>query len=152
MRALREITRCFIHCSATFANQDIGAEEIRRWHVEDRKWADIGYHQVIRRNGDMEPGRPYETPGAHAKGHNRDSIGVCLVGGLDEDAKPVFNFTQEQMITLNALCEVLAEKFPGITFHGHNEVSGKDCPCFDVQSYLRELNHAQLFRGKSSTP
>jgi len=41
-------THCVVHCADTPAEMDIGATEIRRWHTEERKWDDIGYHYVIR--------------------------------------------------------------------------------------------------------
>ena len=71
---------------------DIGVKEIRKWHVDENKWSDIGYHDVIRRNGAIETGRPLEKPGAHAKGHNQNAIGICLVGGKADDGGPEFNF------------------------------------------------------------
>ena len=71
-----------IHCSATRAEQNITEEDIRKWHL-DRGWSDIGYHCVIRRNGMIEFGRPLDVCGAHVKGYNHNSIGICLVGGID---------------------------------------------------------------------
>lgn len=150
---MRHITRGFIHCAATKREMDIGAEEIRKWHVDERGWSDIGYHYVIRRNGDVERGRQDEVQGAHAKGHNFDSLGICLVGGMGPNGEAEFNFTQAQMTSLNALANLLVEKYPGITFHGHNEVdSAKECPGFSIECYFEELNHVQIFRGKPTVP
>jgi hypothetical protein len=73
-----------LHCSATRASQvNIGAKDIRRWH-KDKGWADIGYHYVIKRDGTLEKGRALDAVGAHVEGHNSDSVGVCLVGGLND--------------------------------------------------------------------
>ena len=77
---MRPLNRIIIHCSDTTASQDIKASDIRQWHIE-RGWSDIGYHFVIRRDGLIDLGRDISTKGAHAKGHNHDSIVVCLVGG-----------------------------------------------------------------------
>ena len=74
-----------IHCADTYETMDIGAEDIRKWHVEERGWSDIGYHKVIRRDGTVETGRDIDVSGAHAAGFNSVSIGVCLVGGRGED-------------------------------------------------------------------
>jgi len=73
------IQKLIIHCADTPPNMDVGAEEIRRWHVEGNGWSDIGYHYVIRRCGLIETGRDESTPGAHVRGHNTGSIGVCMV-------------------------------------------------------------------------
>ena len=64
---MRDINLLVVHCSATQAGLDVGAAEIRKWHV-GQGWKDIGYHYVIRRSGAIEPGRPESEVGAHAQG------------------------------------------------------------------------------------
>ena len=77
---MRFIEKIVIHCTFTPPTMNIGVEEVRKWHVEENKWSDIGYHFVIRRDGTVESGRPVERPGAHVKGHNSNSIGIAWVG------------------------------------------------------------------------
>jgi hypothetical protein len=55
--------------------------EVRRWHVQDRGWKDIGYHFLIDRDGTVAKGRPVEQVGAHTMDHNVGSIGISLFGG-----------------------------------------------------------------------
>lgn len=126
---MREIDKIIIHCAYTPPSMDIGAAEIRQWHLA-RGWSDIGYHYVIRRNGEIEAGRALQTIGAHAKGYNRHSIGVCLVGG-----KPDCNFTADQWESLHSLANELTAMHPGADLIGHNEVSPKSCPQFDVRAW-----------------
>ena len=129
-----------IHCSATPPNMDIGAEEIDRWH-KDRGWSGIGYHDVIRRNGALELGRDENAVGAHVKGHNKHSVGICLVGGVDDNKKPEDNFTQEQYNTLRRCLRYYKALFPGAMILGHNELdSGKACPSFAVQTWKSNNN------------
>lgn len=135
---MRNIDRIILHCSATPPKMDIGVKEIRRWHLA-RGWFDIGYHYVIRRDGEVETGRPEEHIGAHVRGFNHGSIGICLVGGLTEEGMALFNFTDAQMIAARDLVKQLLEKYKGATVHGHNEFADKACPCFDVQIWAREL-------------
>lgn len=127
---MREINRIIIHCSATPAGMDIGRDEIDQWHRE-RGWNGIGYHYVIRRNGDIEFGRPEYEVGAHTRGYNEDSIGICLVGGKD-----TFDYTADQIAELVGLVENLEERYPDATIHGHNEFSAKLCPRFDVAAFF----------------
>jgi N-acetyl-anhydromuramyl-L-alanine amidase AmpD len=120
---------------------DIGADTIRSWHVDGNGWSDIGYHSVIRRDGMAEPGRPLEQVGAHAKGHNKNSIGVALVGGRGKNGLPEFNFTAAQLGTLEALMRTLMDRF-NLTpddIYGHNDVSTKACPCFNVRAWAKGL-------------
>lgn len=115
---------------------DIGVDEIRRWHVDGNGWSDIGYHYVIRRSGELELGRPVAKMGAHAKGHNGDSIGICMVGGISENGDPDANFTAHQYHELEELNESLSRHFPITDTVGHRDISAKSCPCFDVKSFL----------------
>lgn len=135
---MRDIKRIIVHCSYTPPDRDIGAAEIRKWHTDPRDvggqgWSDIGYHFVIRRNGNMELGRPVAKKGAHCKGENEDSIGICLVGGWKGA-----DFTWEQYSKLVHLVEKLqytygkTQEGKEITVHGHNEFSIKPCPQFKI--------------------
>jgi N-acetyl-anhydromuramyl-L-alanine amidase AmpD len=130
-----------VHCSATKPSQDINAKTIDRWH-RARGWLKIGYHFVIKRDGTVEKGRELMEPGAHAKGYNANSVGVCLVGGLAEDGKADCNFTKEQWQSLATLVEELSEQFPAARIIGHREVnSHKECPCFDVTAWYHDTFH-----------
>lgn len=123
-----------IHCSATRADMDIGAADIDRWHRQ-RGWRRIGYHYVIRRNGEVETGRGMDAVGAHCKGMNDKSVSICLVGGLDEHNKAENNFTKEQWETLEKLVWQCKLPYADAEVVGHNEFSDKECPCFDVREW-----------------
>ena len=135
---MREINEIIIHCSFTPETMDIGVEEITDWHVNGNGWDDIGYHWLIRRNGEVEKGRDESVVGAHARGHNYHSIGICLVGGKDGDTdRSVFNFNKMQMNTLDELVAKLIGQYPDVGIIGHRDVSSKDCPCFDVKTWFK---------------
>jgi len=127
-----------IHCSATKPSMDIGLSEIRNWHVNERGWRDVGYHYVIKRNGEVELGRNIQDTGAHAKGYNAKSIGICLVGGMAEDNSTEDNFTDKQWAALLDLIKQKLTDYPEAKVIGHNEISKKDCPCFDVQKWKED--------------
>jgi N-acetylmuramoyl-L-alanine amidase len=134
---MRHITKVIIHCAATKPSMDIGASDIKKWHL-DRGWKDIGYHYVIRRNGDIENGIGVALAGSHTKGHNASSIGICLVGGINNKGEPENNFTKPQWATLERLVRILKVDFPHATVHGHREFAAKACPSFDVQEWLKD--------------
>lgn len=129
----REIKEIIIHCSATRQGKDFTASDIRRWHLE-RGFSDIGYHFVIRRDGTIERGRSLDKIGAHCLGHNRNSIGICYVGGLDSMGRPMDTRTYLQRKTLVELLRQLQMSFPNASIHGHCEFAAKACPCFDARS------------------
>ena len=143
---MREINMLVIHCSWTKATQMIGVAEIRRWHKEQNGWKDIGYNEVIRRNGMLEMGRDIdgdgdyeEEIGAHAYGFNRNSIGICLIGGRGADGRDETNFTDAQYKMLKQRIEYYMFKYPGLRVVGHNELtSHKTCPTFNVQKWMQD--------------
>lgn len=115
---------------------DIGAAEIKSWH-KARGWKTIGYHYVIRRNGLIERGRSIYKVGAHCAGYNQNSIGICYVGGLDENGKPADTRTEQQKKALRQLVRELQLQFPKARLVGHRELNPKkECPCFDVCAQL----------------
>lgn len=113
-------------------------KEIRRWHVSDRGWKDIGYHYLIDRNGTVATGRPVEQVGAHVAGHNTGTIGVCLIGGHGSSETDRFDqhFTAHQDKALRVLLADLKRKFPGVVkITGHNQYAAKACPGFNVGAW-----------------
>lgn len=135
----REIDLIVLHCSATRPSSDVDADRIRRWHMRDNNWRDIGYHWVIRRSGELETGRDESDPGAHVRGHNANSIGICMVGGIDENGLPDSNFTLEQWNTLRSLLYDVLGRYPGSRIVGHRDLdAGKACPCFDAKVLFHE--------------
>lgn len=142
---MRKIDEIVVHCTATnskwFADRPVEdvVKEIRRWHVEERGWRDIGYHALIHRDGSIGYGRPVEKSGAHVAKMNKHTIGVSLVGGRGGCADDAFldNFTPEQEEALRELIVEYKAKFPSIEkVTGHNSYATKACPCFHVESWL----------------
>lgn len=145
---MRAINLIVVHCSATTAAMDIGVDWIRKLH-KDKGWSDVGYHHVIRRNGVREAGRPERIAGAHVVGHNANSIGVCLVGGIKSGGKAETNFTEAQYAALEQTLRELKDRFPRARICGHRDLSPdrngngkvepgewvKDCPTFDVAAW-----------------
>lgn len=133
---MRKINEIIVHCTATPEGKDFSVADIDRWH-RARGFDGIGYHYVVCRDGSVHKGRDVAKIGAHCKGHNAGSIGVCYVGGMTADGKtPKDTRTEAQRAALRALVERLRREHPGASVHGHNEYSSKACPCFNVQTEL----------------
>jgi N-acetylmuramoyl-L-alanine amidase len=134
----RRINSIVIHCTATPPHMDIGVPTVRKWHVEERGWSDIGYHFLVTRDGTVCVGRPLSRAGAHAKGHNADSIGVCYVGGVDENMKPQDNRTEAQASAMYDLICELTTRFHVTDVLGHCDLPRvtKACPSFNVRQWF----------------
>jgi len=140
----RKINKLVVHCSAS--NQDVDIEDIKRWHI-DRGWRTVGYHWVITADGQMQQGRPEYQMGAHVAGHNKNSIGICWVGGYNGED----NRTDAQKLALRALITSLVAKYDisDENILGHRDLSPdvdgdgkverhewlKTCPNFDVKEW-----------------
>ena len=122
-----------IHCSDTPDEDDIGAIEIHKMHLEFG-WNGIGYHKVIKRDGKIENGRPEFWIGAHVYGKNDQSLGVCLIG-RDK-------FSNDQFISLYQLMRKWKNLFPNAKIIGHKDLikTNKTCPNFDVEEWCAKEN------------
>ena len=149
---MRLINEIIVHCTATRpewferATTAQKVAEIRRWHVQDRGWKDIGYHYLIDRSGQVATGRPLEQIGAHVAGHNTGTVGIALFGGHGsaETDDISDNFTVAQEITLRDLIADLRKRFPTIkTVSGHNQYAAKACPGFYVPDWYEEKMSTQ---------
>lgn len=145
---MKTIDTIIIHCSATQAGKDFRAADIDRWHRE-QGFSQIGYNFVIDLDGVVEAGRPLTINGAHCKGWNDHSIGICYIGGLDSSGRPCDTRTDSQKIAMHRLIFELLNEYPDIVrVIGHRDTSPdlngdgvidpkewiKACPCFDVRS------------------
>lgn len=147
---MRKIDSIIVHCSATKAGQDFTAADIDRWHRE-RGFNGIGYHYVVCLDGRLERGRDISLMGAHCKGWNEHSIGICYIGGLDKNGYPADTRTNAQKRVLYQLIIDLQKEYDILQILGHRDTSLdlngdgviepyeyiKDCPCFDVKTWLK---------------
>ena len=141
----REIKLIVIHCSATRCNVPFTPAQLEQSH-KARGFKGIGYHFYITRDGVVYHSRPLEEPGAHAKGFDLHSIGICYEGGLNEQGEPEDTRTTFQHIALFDLLTVLTKQFPAALIKGHNQLSAdihKTCPCFNAEKEyaLLTINH-----------
>lgn len=145
-KSMRKINLIVIHCSATRSDRCFTEYDVTEAHL-CRGFMECGYHFYIRKNGDIKTMRPIERVGAHARGFNANSIGICYEGGLDECGRPADTRTEWQRHSLRVLVLVLLKDFPDCRVCGHRDLSPdlnhngeiepeewvKACPCFDVE-------------------
>ena len=133
---MRAVNKIILHCSDSDHAHHDNVQTIFRWHVVENGWSDIGYHFVITKggNGALHFCRHVNTQGAHAKGNNEHSIGICITGK--------YEFSIEQICTAVRLCRFLRFVYPLTTkdILGHYEVNeGKTCPNFNMDKFRRQL-------------
>ena len=126
----KDIKFLVVHCSDTPDEEKLEAIDIHKMHL-NFSWDGIGYHKVIQRSGKIENGRPEYWIGAHVKGYNKISLGVCLIGRN--------NFTQYQFLSLEKILKKWKITYPNAKIIGHRDIGNtkKTCPNFDVIDWSR---------------
>ena len=135
---MRTINEIIVHCSATPEGRDVTVEEIDKWHKQNG-WKGIGYHYVIYLDGSVHKGRSDEQVGAHCVKHNKNSIGVCYIGGCDKNMRAKDTRTDAQKQSLIELLTQLKKLYPNARIYSHNEFAYKACPSFDATNEYKDL-------------
>lgn len=147
-----------IHCTATPAGREVSAAEIRRWHTAPvskggRGWKQVGYtdlfhldgkvERLVNNNEDMNVD-PWEITNG-AAGFNSVSRHIVYAGGVDaKTKKPADTRTEAQKEALKNYVLEFHRRFPAVRIVGHRELNaGKECPSFDVPSWLRSIGIKQ---------
>jgi len=131
---MRNIELIVIHCSATRCDRRFSLEDLIACH--DARFGFTGYHWYITKDGTTYQTRHEQLVGAHARGYNQHSIGVCYEGGLTPDGEPADTRTPQQKVALRALLRSLKEDYPKAVILGHRDLPNvrKECPCFDAKT------------------
>lgn len=132
------INKVIVHCS----DSEFGdADDIKHWHLQ-RGFKDIGYHYVVLNgfrdkdapyiasdDGKIESGRPINHKGAHTKGHNENSLGICLIG------RKLFTGKQLYLALPDLLCKLIEDhNLTPKNIYGHCEFNNKKtCPNIDPE-------------------
>lgn len=142
-------THLIVHHSATPDGQTFSWGAIRKFHVEQRGWRDIGYHLGTELVGDYYEnvlGRGWDDHGAHCPegGMNAIGLGWCIVGNFDI-LKPNPKLWEHIVKTGRFLVRFL--RIPPENILGHSEAqakwgtASKTCPgkSFDMNLLRKDL-------------
>lgn len=141
-----------IHCTATPEYINITGKQIKEWHTSPKPkgngWKQVGYTYLFLLNGTIEQLVENNNDGwvdvnevtNGASGFNSKALHICYVGGLCSiTKKPKDTRTVEQIKSLTSFVKDFNNKFPKVKIVGHNELSNKACPSFNVQTWLHEI-------------
>lgn len=148
---MRTVDLIVVHCSATREDKTFTERDLDACHRQ-RGMDGTGYHFYVRKNGDIKTTRDLDRIGAHVRGFNRSSIGICYEGGLDCHGNPKDTRTEWQKHSIRVLVKALLREYPGAKVCGHRDLSPdlnrdgviepeewiKQCPCFDAREILSE--------------
>ncbi|WP_165027082.1 N-acetylmuramoyl-L-alanine amidase [Dysgonomonas sp. ZJ279] len=136
-----------IHCTDTPAGREVSANDIRQWHTSPvskggNGWKQVGYTDLIHLDGRVERlvnnnedanVDPWEITNG-AVGYNSKARHIVYAGGKGGDTR-----TPSQKKALEVYVKDFHSRFPDVKIIGHNEVSNKACPSFNVQLWKKEI-------------
>ena len=130
---MQEINGLVFHHSAS--PLDTSVADVRKWHVTENGWKDIGYHGIVTSDGVYHACRPIPTVGAHCKGSNFDTIGICAIGN---NTKSDHSWTDLQIEALHYLKRIIRTLWPDAWVLGHRDVAGTgtECPGLSIRELL----------------
>ena len=131
MLIAKDIKFLVVHCSDTEDSRNLTAIDLHNMHLSFG-WDGVGYHKIINRSGKIENGRPEYWTGAHVKGKNNISLGVCLIGR--------HKFTVKQFISLERVLRRWKSLYPKAKIVGHRDTgnTSKTCPNFEVKAWIKD--------------
>jgi len=143
-----------IHSTATPEGREVTKADIVQWHIKERGWSKLGYSDLIQLDGNLVQLHKFDQDNTidnwevtnGAKGYNGISRHVVYAGGTskyksrwtgkrtDKDTR-----TKEQRATLETYVKYQILRHPNIKVIGHNQISRKACPSFDVSRWLESI-------------
>jgi N-acetylmuramoyl-L-alanine amidase len=148
-------TQIIVHCAATPEGKDFTVSQIARWHKKrgfsGRGGTYCGYHFVIYRDGSVHRGKPEGVRGTHTRRQNRNSLGICYIGGVDRRGKAKDTRTAAQKRAMKNLIQELASRHNITKIRGHRDYAAKACPSFDARSEYSSIRPGRKFVDKPIT-
>ena len=150
---MAQLKRLVIHCTDTPEGRKVSSDDIRSWHTSPtsqggRGWKQVGYTDMFHLDGTVERlvknnedanVDPWEITNG-AKGYNSTSRHIVYVGGRAATSKtPKDTRTEDQKEAMKQYVLDFHRRHPDVAIVGHNALSNKACPSFDVPAWLREI-------------
>ncbi len=135
----RTVNKIIVHHSAS--PKSTTREQIYDWHVNGNGWSDIGYHYIVLGTGEVVAGRHINKTGAHCKGENRGSIGICVTGNTSTEAP-----STAQMESLWGKLKMLMDEYElqRSDIYGHRDFGATECPGNYLYAMLQQFKAGLL--------
>jgi N-acetylmuramoyl-L-alanine amidase len=137
-RFTRSIDLIFMHCTAT--NQNATVASIQKYWKDNLKWKSPGYHILVKPDGSFAYLQDFNQPSNGVGGHNSRSIHISYIGGLGTNGRGLDNRTDDQKRIMARAVTELLKKIPKAKIAAHYDFTNKDCPSYNVPTWLRGLN------------
>lgn len=150
---MRNITRIFVHCTATRPSATIDSLRVA---FKVRGWRNPGYHYVVEADGNVVQLLAEEKVANGVRGHNENALHVAYVGGIaypngGSAIVAADTRTPAQRAALRDILAKLKRRYPKATILGHRSIWGEDtpqkwlkqCPCFNAPKEYADINNGK---------
>lgn len=132
-----------VHCTDTPAGREVSKKDIEDWHIRGRGWSRVGYADMVHISGQLENLIDWNQDNIidawevsnGARGYNGVSRHIVYVGG----ANGIDTRTAGQRLTLETYIKFNLLRNPNLIIKGHNQISEKACPSFDVPAFCHQI-------------
>lgn len=114
-------------------------KSMQRYHMEEKKFDDIGYNFVVGGDGSVFVGRGWNLIGAHTFGYNAKSIGIGFIGTFSKVAP-----TKNQLCAAQKLFEEglrLNKLTSDYSLYGQNQLTGSQSPGEKLYNIIKTWSH-----------
>lgn len=135
---MRKIKYLVVHCTAS--PQTTTIDSIKN-HWKTIGWKQVGYHKIVKPNGDVVTLAPDDVVTNGVKGYNSESLHVSYIGGIDSRLKALDNRTQGQKDAISQVLHEWRRLYPDAIIQGHRDFPNvnKACPSFDAKSEYKHI-------------
>lgn len=133
-----------IHHSATSGCEtqekcELKVRSIQNYHMDNKRWDDIGYNFIVGEDGNVYEGRGWGKKGAHSIPYNNRSIGVCILGD--------YSNRTPNATAIEAVAKLIArgvdndEVKSDYKLLGHRQTWATACPGNDLYAMIQSWPH-----------
>jgi N-acetylmuramoyl-L-alanine amidase len=109
---------------------------IENFHRNQKRWAAIGYHYLVGKDGRIYEGRPVRFQGAHC-GKNENNLGISVIGDCHHNLP-----NAKQLKALKAFVDDQCERFnvPRSQVFGHRDIKPTICPGDQLYAWVQQYS------------
>ncbi|XP_065337954.1 peptidoglycan-recognition protein SC2-like [Cloeon dipterum] len=116
-------------CTSTVRN-------IQAYHMDSRRWSDIGYNFLIGGDGSVFEGRGWTRQGSHEPKYNANGLGICFLGNFQGEAPTAAAIeSAKRLIDCGVSTNMISNNYKLI---GHRQAKSTECPGNNLYNLIKK--------------
>lgn len=121
LHEMRKINEIILASTMTKSINKLSIDDAKLVVKDKFGYKKFGFHFMVMQDGSVKNGLPLYKPGLFCKGHNKHSIGIIYVGGIDNEGQIADTRNDIQKFSLVRLIKNLREQY--------------SCKCVGIDTY-----------------